>query len=173
MGRNRNTRRHHSTTPATVALEAAGVDFTVRTFTHSSGVTEYGAEAAAALPDVDPARICKTLLVALDGGPRNDRLAVAVLPVTASLDLKAVAAVFHAKKATMADPAVAERSTGYVVGGISPVGQKRPLATVVDSSVQAHPTILVSGGRRGVDVELSPAALAAVLDAAVAPVIRR
>ncbi|WP_420100335.1 aminoacyl-tRNA deacylase [Corynebacterium sp.] len=175
MGRRKNARSGNGgtgSTPATVALDAAGTPFTVHTFTHTPGVTDFGGEAAAALGDVDPARICKTLLVSLDGGPRSGGLAVAVVPVTMTLDLKAVAASFSAKKATMADPSAAERSTGYIVGGISPFGQKRPLATVLDDSTRAHPTIFVSGGRRGLDIEISPDDLVAVLGADVAPVGR-
>lgn len=146
--------------------------FTVHTFTHTPGVTDFGGEAAAALGDVDPGRICKTLMVSLAGGSPDGQLAVTVVPVTMSLDLKAVATVFGAKKATMAAPASAERSSGYVVGGISPVGQRKKLATVLDASAEIHDTILVSGGRRGLDIEIAPADLIAVLGADVAPIGR-
>lgn len=170
MGKkNRNSRDGHGATPATVALDRAGVPFTVRTFEHTAGVTDFGAEAAAAL-STEPERICKTLLVSLAGGDLDGSLAVAVLPVTTHLDLKAVATVFGAKKASMADPAAAERSTGYVVGGISPLGQKKTLPTVLDAAADGHDTVLVSGGRRGLDIEIAPADLVSVLDAAVAPV---
>lgn len=163
--------RQHGATPAVLALEDAGVDFTVRTFDHDPGNDDYGAEAAAAL-DVLAEQICKTLLVDLDGGPHDGRMGVAVVPVTMMLDLKAVASAFDAKKATMADPKAAERSTGYVVGGISPLGQKKRLATVLDESAASGSRVLVSGGRRGFDVELAPADLVSVLDATVAPVGR-
>jgi Cys-tRNA(Pro)/Cys-tRNA(Cys) deacylase len=154
-------------TPATVALDRAGVSYTVRAYEHDPAATSYGLEAAAAL-GVEPERVFKTLLVETDRG-----LGVGIVPVDALLDLKAVAAALGAKKATMADPAVAERVTGYVVGGISPVGQKRSLPTVLDDSASQHPTILVSGGKRGLDLELAPADLLAVVRGSAAPVARR
>jgi Cys-tRNA(Pro)/Cys-tRNA(Cys) deacylase len=164
-------KQQHGATPAVLALEKAGVDFTVRTFEHDPEVADYGDEAAAAL-DVPTQQICKTLLVDLDGGPHDGQMGVAVVPVTMMLDLKGVATAFGAKKATMADPKAAERSTGYVVGGISPLGQKKRLATVVDTVAASEPVILVSGGRRGFDVQLAPADLVTALDATVAPVGR-
>ena len=172
MSRKKNTRSRNGSTRATLALEAAGVPFTVHTFTHTPGVTDFGGEAAAALGDVDPGHICKTLLVSLDGGPRSGTLAVTVVPVTMTLDLKAVAASFGAKKATMADPSAAERSTGYIVGGISPFGQKKSLPTVIDASILDCPTIFVSGGRRGLDIEIAPEDLVEVLGAESAAVGR-
>ncbi|WP_363316431.1 Cys-tRNA(Pro) deacylase [Corynebacterium sp.] len=172
MSRKKNSRNRTGGTPATLALEAAGTPFTVHTFEHTPGVTDFGAEAAAALGDVETGRICKTLLVTLDGGRHGGSMAVAVVPVTQSLDLKAVAAAFGAKKAAMAAPADAERSTGYVVGGISPLGQKKPLPTVIDAGVRDHPTVFVSGGRRGLDIEIAPGDLVDVLGAHVAPVGR-
>jgi Cys-tRNA(Pro)/Cys-tRNA(Cys) deacylase len=126
----------------------------------------YGAEAAAAL-GVDPACVFKTLLASVDG-----RLTVAVVPVDARLDLKALAAATGGKRAEMADPAAAERATGYVVGGISPLGQRRRLPTVVDSSATSLPTVLVSGGRRGLDVELAPADLLRLTGGVSAPIAR-
>ncbi|MCU1538962.1 MAG: ybaK/ebsC protein [Humibacillus sp.] len=120
-------------------------------YDHDPATTSYGLEAAQAL-GVEPARVLKTLLVQVDGGG----LAVAVLAVDRQLDLKAVAATLGGKRAVMADPAVAERSTGYVVGGISPLGQRRALPTAVDEQALTHATVYVSGGRRGLDVELSP-----------------
>jgi Cys-tRNA(Pro)/Cys-tRNA(Cys) deacylase len=123
-------------------------------------------EAAEAL-GVDPARVFKTLLV--DTG---SALAVAIVPVDRQLDLKAVSAALGAKKVAMADPALAERSTGYVVGGISPIGQKRALPVVLDESALAHDTVLVSGGRRGLDLELAPQDLARVVEARTAPIAR-
>ncbi|OLT22539.1 aminoacyl-tRNA deacylase [Ornithinimicrobium sp. CNJ-824] len=163
MGR----RRTRAGTPATVALERAGVAFEVRAYEHDPGAESYGLEAAAAL-GVDPARVLKTLLVEADGG-----LAVGIVPVDTLLDLKALAAALGVKRAVMAQPADAERATGYVVGGISPIGQRRRLPTVLDSSALEHPTVLVSGGRRGLDLELSPQDLLALVDGSTAPVARR
>jgi Cys-tRNA(Pro)/Cys-tRNA(Cys) deacylase len=153
-------------TPATVALARAGIAFTVHTYEHDPAADSFGLEAATVL-GVDPAQVFKTLLVSVDG-----RLVVAVVPVAGRLDLKAVAAAVGGKKAVMADPAAAERTTGYVVGGISPIGQKRPHPTVVDDSALAFATVYVSGGRRGLDLGLSPADLVALTSATVAPVRR-
>lgn len=146
-------------TPATVALTAAGVAYTAHTYEHDPRAASYGLEAAEAL-GVPPERVFKTLLARVD-----DRLAVAVVPVGGQLDLKALARALGGSKAVMADPAAAERATGYVVGGISPVGQKRPHPTVVDSSALDHPTVFVSGGRRGLDLELPPADLVRITEA--------
>lgn len=150
-----------------MALERAGVTFEVRAYEHDPGAESYGLEAAASL-GVDPARVFKTLLVEADGA-----LAVGIVPVDTLLDLKAVAAVLGAKKAVMAQPADAERATGYVVGGISPIGQRRRLPTVLDSSALEHPTVLVNGGRRGLDLELSPRDLLTLVEGTAAPVARR
>jgi Cys-tRNA(Pro)/Cys-tRNA(Cys) deacylase len=158
-------------TPALTALVRAKVTHTVHSYDHdarTSADVGFGMEAARAL-GFDPARVFKTLLADLDGG----RLAVAIVPADSRLDLKAFAAALGAKKATMADPAAAERATGYVVGGISPLGQKRRLPTVLDSGAVAHPTVLVSAGRRGVDVELAPNDLIRLTQAVVADVARR
>ncbi|RMB60323.1 Cys-tRNA(Pro) deacylase [Tessaracoccus antarcticus] len=155
-----------SGTPATVALEHAGVAHTVHAYEHNPRAESFGLEAAAAL-DVDPHRVFKTLLV--DTG---DGLAVGVVPVTGSLDVKALALALGVKKVAMAAPASAERSSGMVVGGISPIGQKRPLPTVLDSTMQQHGTVLVSGGRRGLDVELSPCDLAHLTNATFAQISR-
>lgn len=154
-------------TPATVALTAAGVPFTVRTYAHDPSARSYGEEAAAAL-GLDPAVVLKTLLAEVDG-----RLVVAVVPVSGQLDLKALAAAVGGKRATMADPAQAERVTGYVVGGISPVGQRRQLPTVVEASALAHDVVYVSAGRRGADLGLAPADLVAVTRATTAEVAAR
>lgn len=146
-------------TPATVALTRAEVRFQTHTYDHDPRATSYGLEAAEAL-GVEPARVFKTLLANVDG-----RLVVGVVPVTGQLDLKALATAVGGKKAEMADPAVAERTTGYVVGGISPIGQKRALPTVVDASALTHETVLVSGGRRGLDLEMTPADLVRITGA--------
>ena len=153
-------------TPATVALDAAGVDYEVRSYEHDAATPSFGLEAAAAL-GVEPGRVFKTLLVETDGG-----LAVGIVPVARQLDLKAIAAAVGAKKATMADPKVAERVTGYVVGGISPIGQKRALPTVLDDSAAGFETVLVSGGKRGLDLELAPEDLLAVTNALLAQIAR-
>lgn len=153
-------------TPATVALERAGVPFEPRSYSHDPGATSYGMEAAQAL-DVDPARVLKTLLVQIDGG-----LGVGVVPVACQLDLKAIAAALGSKRAVLADPRVAERATGYVVGGISPIGQKKPLPTVVEETALAFETVLVSGGRRGFDIELTPADLVRNTGARTAAIAR-
>lgn len=160
----RRSRSTHPATPATTALTRAGVDYEVRTYEHDPSAESFGLEAAQAL-GVAPARVLKTLLVTTDAG-----LAVGIVPVDGSLDLKAIAAALGVKRAAMADPRDAERSTGYVVGGISPIGQKRALPTVLDESATAHETVLVSGGRRGFDVELTPADLVAVTRATCAPI---
>lgn len=143
-------RKTSAGTPATVALTVAGVPFTAHSYDHDPDVTNYGAEAAGAL-GVSAARIFKTLVVEVDG-----TLAIAIVPVGGSLDLKALAQVLGHKKAALADPGAARRRTGYVLGGISPLGQRRPSPTVLDDSALAHATILVSGCRRGLDLELGP-----------------
>ncbi|MFI1099880.1 Cys-tRNA(Pro) deacylase [Streptomyces melanogenes] len=153
-------------TPATVALTAAGTEFTVHAYEHDPASASYGEEAAAAL-GVSPDRVFKTLVADVDG-----ELTVAVVPVAGSLDLKALAAAVGGKRAAMADPVAAERTTGYVRGGISPLGQRRRLRTVLDASASAHATICVSAGRRGLEVELTPGDLAALTDAVLAPVAR-
>lgn len=154
-------------TPATVALDRAGVAYTLRSYAHDPAAASYGLEAAAAL-DADPARVFKTLLVDTDPG-----LAVGIVPVDSQLDLKAIAAALGVKRAGMADRRVAERATGYVVGGISPVGQRRALPTVLDESALAFGTILVSGGKRGLDLELSPDDLLSVTRGTTAAIARR
>ncbi|MFF3247905.1 Cys-tRNA(Pro) deacylase [Streptomyces sp. NPDC002870] len=153
-------------TPATVALTAAGTDFTVHAYDHDPASPSYGEEAAQAL-GVCPDRVFKTLVADVDG-----ELTVAIVPVAGQLDLKALASAVGAKRATMADPAAAERTTGYVRGGISPLGQRKPLRTVLDASASQHPTICVSAGRRGLEVELSPSDLAALTSAVLAPIGR-
>lgn len=153
-------------TPATVALTKAGIDFTLHDYTHDPRAASYGLEAAEAL-GLDPRRVLKTLMASVDG-----RLAVAVVPVAGRLDLKSLARALGASRAVMADRASAERSTGYVAGGISPVGQKRSHPTVVDVTALDHATVFVSAGRRGLDLEIAPADLVAATGAIVAPVGR-
>ncbi|MHC5908650.1 Cys-tRNA(Pro) deacylase [Streptomyces sp. S6] len=153
-------------TPATVALTAAGVAYTVHAYEHDPAHPSYGEEAAEAM-GVSPDRVFKTLVADVDGA-----LTVAVVPVAGTLDLKALATAVGGKKAAMADPALAERTTGYVRGGISPLGQRKRLPTVLDASADAHTTICVSAGRRGLEVELSPTDLAGLTGAVLAPIGR-
>ncbi|MFJ9705466.1 Cys-tRNA(Pro) deacylase [Streptomyces sp. NPDC101234] len=153
-------------TPATVALTTAGVDFTVHSYDHDPSHPSYGEEAAEAM-GVSPDRVFKTLVADVDG-----TLTVAVVPVAGTLDLKALATAVGGKRAAMADPILAERTTGYVRGGISPLGQRKKLPTVLDASASAHTTICVSAGRRGLEIELPPTALAALTNATVAPIGR-
>ncbi|QIY70509.1 Cys-tRNA(Pro) deacylase [Streptomyces sp. RLB1-33] len=153
-------------TPATVALTAAGVAYTVHAYEHDPAHPSYGEEAAEAM-GVSPDRVFKTLVADVDGS-----LVVAVVPVAGSLDLKALATAVGGKRAAMADPAAAERTTGYVRGGISPLGQRKKLPTVLDSSAARHATICVSAGRRGLEVELAPDDLAHLTEAVSAPVAR-
>lgn len=155
-----------SGTPATTALSRAGVPFELHPYDHDPAAASYGLEAAAAL-SVPPAQVFKTLLVESSSG-----LGVGIVPVDRQLDLKAVAAALGWKRATMADPTAAERSTGYVLGGISPVGQKRRLPTVVDRSAREFAAVYVSGGRRGLDISLAPADLARVTGATFADIAR-
>jgi Cys-tRNA(Pro)/Cys-tRNA(Cys) deacylase len=156
-------------TPATVALTAAGTPYTLHAYEHDPAHPSYGEEAAEAARamGVSPERIFKTLVAEVDG-----ELTVAVVPVSGTLDLKALASAVGGKRAAMADPAAAERTTGYVRGGISPLGQRRRLRTVLDASAAGHETVCVSAGRRGLEVELAPAALAALTGAVTAAIAR-
>jgi Cys-tRNA(Pro)/Cys-tRNA(Cys) deacylase len=161
-------------TPATEALTRAGITFIIHTYAHDPTAASFGLEAAHAL-GLDPERVFKTLLTSVEPAPGSggsSRLVVGIVPVAGQLDLKAVAAAVGGKKAAMADPRDAERVTGYVVGGISPIGQKRALPTVLDTSATQHETVFVSGGRRGLDLELAPADLVVVTRATVATIRR-
>ena len=149
-------------TPAIVAAERAGITFAVHEYVHDPKATSYGLEAAEKL-GIDPAHVFKTLVADVDG-----TLTVAIVPVAAQLDLKALG-----KRVTMADARLAERTTGYVVGAISPLGQKKRLATVVDESAGAWATVFCSGGRRGLEIEVAPADLVRLTGAEVAPIARR
>ncbi|MBI8989608.1 aminoacyl-tRNA deacylase [Corynebacterium meridianum] len=159
-------------TAALVVLNEAGVNHTVHTF--ESGHDHFGAQAAAELCGplgIDERQLFKTLVVDLTAGsgPKR-RLGVVCVPVTGHVNLKAAARAFDVPKVCMAEPRDAERSSGYVTGGISPVGQKNALPTVIDSSALEFGEILVSGGRRGLDVQLTPDDLAAVTGARFAAV---
>jgi Cys-tRNA(Pro)/Cys-tRNA(Cys) deacylase len=151
-------------TPAVAAVVRAGVAHTVHEVGHDPTVTAYGKEAAGAL-GVEPGRVFKTLVASVDG-----KLVVAVVPVTGELSLKALAAATGAKTAEMAEAATAERATGYVVGGISPIGQKRRLPTLVDASAAGWGTIFVSAGRRGLELELAPSDLVRLTNGRLAPI---
>ena len=151
-------------TPAVTALERLGVSYRVLEYEHDPRAEAFGAEAAEAL-DLDPHAVFKTLVARLD-----DELAVALVPVTTTLDLKALARAGGSKRATMADPADAERATGYVVGGISPLGQKKRLRSFVDDSVTILDDCFVSGGRRGLELALAPDDLVRAMSAVVAPI---
>ncbi len=158
-------------TPATVALTAAGIAFAPHEYVHDPANTNFGLEAAEVL-GLDPDRVFKTLLadVVFDGG--RSELVVGIVPVTGMLDLKHLAAAVGGKRADMADPKLAERRTGYVVGGISPIGQKTRHRTVLDETAELYDTVFVSGGRRGFDLELAPADLVAITGAIVADIAR-
>ena len=157
----------HAGTPALVVLETAGVPHTAHAYEHDpASDVGYGLEAAQAI-GVPPEQVFKTLMTAVDGA-----LTVAVVPVVSMLDLKALAQAVGGKRAVMADKAVAERVTGYVVGGISPLGQRHAHPTVVDETAELFDTVFVSGGRRGLDVELSPVDLVRLTDAVVAHIAR-
>jgi Cys-tRNA(Pro)/Cys-tRNA(Cys) deacylase len=165
MGTSRGLRTN-AATPATTALTRAGIAFRVHLYQHDPAAMSFGLEAAQAL-GVSAERVFKTLLADVDG-----TLVVAVVPVVGSLDLKALATARGGKRAGMAASAAAERATGYVIGGISPLGQRRKLPTVVDLSATGFDTVYVSAGRRGLDLELSPMDLIRVTGATTARIGR-
>lgn len=156
-------KQQHRSTAAVRALTEAGVAFTELPYEHEEGAG-FGAEAAAKLGR-DPDQVYKTLMITHDG-----QFALGVVPVAGKLDMKAAAAAMGWKSASMADPAVAQKRSGYVVGGISPLGQKTPVTVLLDSGAQAFETVLVSGGKRGFDVELAPADLLSVTGGRYAPI---
>ena len=151
-------------TPAVVALVDAGIAHTIHEYDRGEELHDFGREAADAL-GLDHDQVFKTLVVVAD-----DEMVVAVVPVSCQLSMKRVAAALGAKKATMCEPAAAERSSGYIVGGISPIGQRKRLRTVIDDTAELYETVYVSGGRRGMDVGLAPGDLIHLLDAIVAPI---
>lgn len=153
-------------TPATDALARAGISFTTHAYQHNAAAPAFGLEAADAL-GLPREQVFKTLLADVDGA-----LVVGIVPVAGKLDLKALAAAVGGKRAAMADPRAAERSTGYVVGGISPFGQKKALRTVLDESALLHDVVYVSGGRRGLDLGLAPSDLVAQTRAITAAIAR-
>ncbi len=156
-------------TTATLALAAAKVVFTVHEYTHDPSAASYGLEAAERLA-VAPSRVAKTLVASVTRADRSE-LVVGVVPVHGQLSLKALAAAVGAKRAEMAKPADVERSTGYVLGGVSPLGQRRRLVTVVDASLLDYPTVFVSGGRRGLEIELASSDLVSATSAVVAEIV--
>ena len=158
--------RASGATPAIRALQSAGATFRQHEYQHDPAAPSFGEEACAAL-GVESSRVFKTLVASVDG-----RLVVGVVPVAGQLDLKALASSLSGKRAAMAEPAAAERATGYVLGGISPLGQRTRLPTVLDSSALDHATVFVSAGRRGLEVELAPADLVELTAATTAPIAR-
>jgi Cys-tRNA(Pro)/Cys-tRNA(Cys) deacylase len=146
-------------TPAVVAAERGGIVFTLHEYEHDPKTDSYGLEAAEKT-GVEPERVFKTLVVAQAGA-----LSVAIVPVAAQLDLRALG-----KRAALADRATAERATGYVLGGISPLGQRKRLPTLLDESALAHATIFVSAGRRGLELELAPGDLVRLTNARIAAI---
>jgi Cys-tRNA(Pro)/Cys-tRNA(Cys) deacylase len=153
-------------TTATIALERARIPFTVHEYAHDPRHDSYGMEASEAM-GVAPERVFKTLIAEVDGN-----LVTAVVPVAGELDLKALAAAAGGKKAAIADVAAAERATGYVAGGISPLGQRKRLPVVLDESAMGQPTMFCSAGRRGLEIELAPADLVRAANATVAAIGR-
>lgn len=159
-------RKDSGGTPATVTLTAAGVAFSVHTYDHDPAAKSFGMEAVEAL-GLPADQMFKTLLVDTGAG-----LAVGVVPVSGQLDLKAMAQALGVKKVEMSNPRIAERTTGYVVGGISPIGQKRSLPAVLDETAELFDVVYVSGGRRGLDIGVAPADLVRVTGAKVADIAR-
>ena len=153
-------------TRATQQLAKLGISHTVHRYEHDPRHPSYGQEASDAL-GVAPDRVFKTLIADVDG-----QLTVAVVPVGGSLDLKALATVVGGKKAAMAEAAQAEKASGYVTGGIAPVGLRRPLSVVVDETALRHVTVFCSAGQRGLEIELAPADLVTAAGARTAPIAR-
>lgn len=152
-------------TPAVNLVKRRRVAHALHSYEHDPAVASYGLEAADKL-GIPPAQVFKTLVADLDKG----ELVVAVLPVSSTLSMKRLARTLGGKKAAMADREAAQRATGYVLGGVSPLGQKRRLRTVLDNSAMAHATLFVSAGRRGLEIEISPQDLVQLTDAAISRV---
>ena len=156
-------------TPAVNVVKKAKAAYKLHEYEHNPASSSYGEEAAELL-NQDVAQVFKTLLVALEGDQK--KLAVAVVPVSGQLNLKAMAVALKVKKVVMAEAAAAERSTGYIVGGISPLGQKRALPTVIDDSANSYGSIFMSAGRRGLEIEMSAGDLALLTSALFANIGR-
>ena len=156
-------------TPAVNSAKKANIRFSLHEYAHNPQAPSYGEEAAQLL-NQDPSRVFKTLLVAIEGDQK--KLAVAVVPVSGQLNLKQMANALNAKKVVMAEPAAAERITGYLVGGISPLGQKKRLPTVIDSSAHQFETIFISAGKRGLEIELSAPDLSQLISGQFAEIAR-
>lgn len=154
-------------TPGIKSAKRAKINYELHAYDHDPNAASYGEEAAEKI-GVAPEKVFKTLVVELNGST----LAVCVIPVTHQLDLKAAAKVLGAKKAKMADKNHVQRTTGYVLGGVSPLGQKKRLTTVIHESAQGHPTIYVSAGRRGLDIELDPEDLKNLTSGSFAPIAK-
>lgn len=165
------TKRHSGGTPATELLDARGIDYRLHSYQHEASNLSYGLEASVAL-GIAAERVFKTLMISVQGvaAGRTSLLAAAVVPVSGTLDLKAFAAALTGKKADMADPAIAQRRTGYVLGGISPLGSRQAHPTVIDASAMDFESIYVSAGRRGLEIELAPAELARLTEAKIAQI---
>ena len=156
-------------TPAIEALKKAGIQYKLHEYSHDSHASSYGEEAATCL-NVSPQQVFKTLIVSGDATDNSKQLAVAIVPVSHQLDLKAVAKSLKTKKTNMADSTAAQNATGYILGGISPLGQKKRLPCTLDSSAENFKSIFVSGGKRGLEIEISPSDLVALCSAKTADI---